>query len=309
MTDKKLVSIICPLHNEEETIPLFFERVTKVIENLPYDFELIFMNNRSADNSLKIIQEIMKKEPSVKMLTLSRNFGYQASVQAGLSHARGDCIITIDVDCEDPPEMIPKFLEKWEEGYDIVYGIRTKRPEPRLLVALRNFFYKILKFTADTEIILNMAEFGLISNFVRDCIVNDKNTFPFLRSEIAYAGFKRIGIKYDRLERLAGKTHYNFWRMAIFGIGGILSSSTFPFRLAVYLLPLLIITNIAMLIAAITTDGPWFQILMVFDFLYFNMLLAFHGIYLARIYKNGLGRPLSIIDWKLSSPELRTKNA
>ena len=247
----------------------------------------------------------MKKDSSIKVLTFSRNFGYQCSVQAGMTYAKGDCIITIDVDCEDPPELIPEFLKTWEEGYDIVYGIRTNRPESKILIGMRNLFYKILRFTADTDIILNMAEYGLIANYVRDQIINNKNTFPFLRTEIAYSGYKRFGVKYNREKRIAGETHYNIWRMAIFAIGGILSSSTFPFRLAVYMFPLVSVVNLLMLICDLLYGFNLFKVLMVLDFLYINALLATHGIYLARIYKNGLGRPLYIVDWQLSSKELK----
>lgn len=308
MQNNNLVSIICAVHNEEKTIQLFYDRLKNIIDNLDYDFEIIFTNNRSTDSTLSIIQQLIKTDPRVKVLTFSRNFGYQCSVQAGMTYAKGDCMITIDVDCEDPPELIPVFLKKWEEGFDIVYGIRTNRPESRLLIGMRNLFYKILRFTADTEIILNMAEFGLIANYVRDGIINNTNTFPFLRTEIAYSGYKSFGVKYDREKRIAGETHYNFWRMAIFAIGGILSSSTFPFRLAVFVFPLVFIFNLLMLIADIYLGGVYFKLLTVFDFLYVTLLLTTHGIYLARIYKNGLGRPLYIVDWNLSSAELNFRS-
>lgn len=303
--NKKTISIICAVHNEEKTIPLFYDRIKKVLKELDYNFEIIFTNNRSTDRSLSIIQDLMKKDSSVKVLTFSRNFGYQCSVQAGMTYAKGDCIITIDVDCEDPPELIPEFLKKWEEGYDIVYGIRTNRPESKILIGMRNLFYKILRFTADTDIILNMAEYGLIANYVRDQIINNKNTFPFLRTEIAYSGYKRFGVIYNREKRIAGETHYNFWRMAIFAIGGILSSSTFPFRLAVYLFPFVTLINLLLVLGDVIWGGYFYKILVVSDLTYFHFLLVTHGIYLARIYKNGLGRPLYIVDWQLSSKELK----
>lgn len=307
MQRNKLVSIICAVHNEEKTVQMFYDRLKKIIKDLDYNFEIIFTNNRSTDSTLSIIQQLIKTDTSVKVLTFSRNFGYQCSVQAGMTYAKGDCMITIDVDCEDPPELIPVFLKKWEEGFDIVYGVRTNRPESKLLIGMRNLFYKILRFTADTEIILNMAEFGLIANYVRDGIINNTNTFPFLRTEIAYSGYQRFGVKYDREKRIAGETHYNFWRMAIFAIGGILSSSTFPFRLAVFVFPLVFVFNLLMLMADIFFGGMYFKLLAVFDFLYISLLLTTHGIYLARIYKNGLGRPLYIVDWKMSSKELNPK--
>jgi len=300
----KLVSIISAVHNEEETVPLFYARLIAVISNLDYDFEIIFTNNRSTDRTLDVINALKEKDDRVNVLTFSRNFGYQASVQAGMSHARGDCIINVDVDCEDPPELITEFLKKWEEGHDIVYGKRESRPEPRLLLAARHLFYRVLHFTADANIILNMAEFGLITSYVRDVIINNTNTFPFLRTEIAYAGFNIIGIPYDREVRIAGETHYNFWRMLIFAIGGILTSSTFLFRLAAFLFPAILFLNICFLLLSDTLRSA-LPALYIFDFLYIIYLLTVHGIYIARIYKNGLGRPIYIVDWKLSSQELK----
>lgn len=305
MKKNKTISIICAVHNEEKSILPFYKRIKGIINGLHYEFEIIFTNNRSTDDTLLIIQNLIKEDKAVKVLTFSRNFGYQCSIQAGMTHAKGDGIITIDVDCEDPPELIPILIQKWEEGNDIVYGIRDGRQESRLLIGMRNLFYKILRYTADTDIILNMAEFGLISNHVRDQIINNKNTFPFLRTEIAYAGFQRTGIKYDREKRTTGESHYNLWRMTIFAIGGILSSSTFPFRLAVYAFPFMSLLNIALLTNEGKWDGNHFKQLVIVDLLYINLLLATHGIYLARIYKNGLGRPLYIIDWRLSSPDLK----
>jgi polyisoprenyl-phosphate glycosyltransferase len=307
MMKPRTVSIICAVHNEEQTIPLFYNRINPILNKLNFEFEIIFTNNRSTDNTLAVIQGLMGKDPRVKVLTFSRNFGYQASIQAGMVHAQGECMITIDVDCEDPPELIPVFLKKWEEGNDIVYGKRKNRPESRWLIFMRNLFYRILRLTADTEIVLNMAEFGLISYYVRDGIVNSHNTFPFLRTEIAYSGFKRYGVEYDREKRIAGETHYNFWRMLIFAIGGILSSSTFLFRFTVYILPIIFFLNIVILFAEIYTDGSYFKSIVVLDLLYLIWVVAFHGIYIARIYKNSLCRPIYIVDWKLSSAELKQR--
>lgn len=304
MKKNKIISIICAVHNEEKSILPFYKRIKNLINSLDYEFEIIFTNNRSTDNTLLIIQNLIKEDKSIKVLTFSRNFGYQCSVQAGMTHAKGDGIITIDVDCEDPPELIPIFIKKWEEGNDIVYGIRDGRPESKSLIGMRNLFYRILRYTADTDIILNMAEFGLISSHVRDQIINNQNTFPFLRTEIAYAGFQRTGIKYDREKRTTGESHYNLWRMTVFAIGGILSSSTFPFRLAVYAFPIVSFLNIALMTGESLWGGNLFKQLVIADILYINLLLATHGIYLARIYKNGLGRPLYIIDWRLSSQDL-----
>lgn len=303
--NKKLITIVCAVHNEEEAIPLFYKRLCSVINSLDYSFEIIFTNNRSCDNSLEIIRGIRNADSRVKVLTLSRNFGYQCSLQAGMSYASGEAIITIDVDCEDPPELIPQFLAKWSSGFDVVYGIRKNRPEPRVILFFRNLFYKVLKITADANIILNMAEFGLIARHVRNAILNNSNTFPFLRAEIGYVGFRVCGIEYDRQKRIAGATHYNLIGMLIFAIGGILTSSTFPFRLAAITYPLIFLLNIFMMIASVVYSDFYFKLLVIIDFMYGLFLLTLHGIYLARIYKNGLNRPLYVIDWLLSTSELK----
>lgn len=294
-----LISIVCPVFNEVTTVPLFYDRFRRVIGPLAdrYRFELIFTNNRSTDGTLDAILELRKHDPSVQVVTLSRNFGYQASIQCGLSHAAGTAMTVIDVDCEDPPELVATFLDKWEEGYDIVYGIRQDRPEAWPLKKLRNGFYRILRATADMDVILYMAEFALIGANVRDSIINNRNTFPFLRSEIGYAGFSRHGIQYTRHPRIAGHTHYNLARMAAFAIGGILSSSTFLLRAAAYLWPVLVLLNIALLIAG--GAGP-FQALVAIDLLWVAGLVTVHGLYIARIYKNGIGRPVFIVDRRLS---------
>jgi glycosyltransferase involved in cell wall biosynthesis len=304
--EKKTVSIVCAVHNEELAIPLFYDRLSKVINALNYNFEIIFTNNRSTDSTLDVIQKIIEKDPRVRVLTLSRNFGYQCSLQAGMTYASGDCLIAIDVDCEDPPELIPEFLSRWEDGHDIVYGIRRNRPESKYLTSMRNLFYRILKFTADSNIILNMAEFGLIAQYVRNDILNNSNTFPFLRTEIAYVGYNAFGVEYDRQQRIAGKTHYNFLRMFVFAVAGILTSSTFPFRLAAMIFPVGLLLNIVLFVCDIIYgNGYFFKMLLVMDILYITLLITLNGIYIARIYKNGLNRPLFVVDWKLSTRSLR----
>jgi glycosyltransferase involved in cell wall biosynthesis len=300
---RKLISILCPVFNEEQTVPLFYARLLEILSPLrsQYDFEILFTNNRSTDRTLALLRELREEDRSVQVLTLSRNFGYQASVQAGMSYARGEAVIVIDVDCEDPPELIPQFLAKWEEGYDIVYGIRKDRIESWPLKKTRNAFYVLLKVMADMDIILYMAEFALIGSNVRNAIISNRNTFPFLRSEIGYAGFSRYGIAYQRQSRIAGATHYSLTRMAVFGLAGILTASTFLMRLAAYAWPLVALLSIGALIwdAAMHTSVG-FRLSVITLLLYISFFLMAFGLYIARIYKNGIGRPVFIIDPKCS---------
>lgn len=304
-TPKTLLSIVCPVYNEELAIPLFYERMRAVLLGMPeVDYEIIFTNNRSHDSSLDKIRTLRENDPKVHYLTFSRNFGYQASILAGLTHARGDISVIIDVDCEDPPEMIPKFVAKWREGHDICYGIRGKRDEAEWITSLRYLFYRILKLTADTDIILDMAEFSLLARHVRDVIVKNASTFPFLRAEIAYSGFRKIGIPYDRQRRIIGQSNYNLKGMAIFAIAGIMAVSTFPLRAAAYFFPLAVALNIGLLLADAIWGFATIKYIITFDLLYATFMLAAQGLYIARIYKNGIGRPVYIVDWDLSDARL-----
>lgn len=300
-TSNKLISIICPVYNEEINIQMFYDRVQAAL--LPmhgrYEFEYIFTNNRSTDNTFELLSGLRQQDKRVQIITFSRNFGYQASILAGLQYARGDASVVIDVDCEDPPEMILDFIEKWELGYDVVYGIRKKRQEPLMIQEARNLFYWLLNKMGDHETIMNMAEFALITKEVRREILDNRSTFPFLRTEISYAGFSRIGIDYVRQARRYGKSHYNFWGMAQFAIGGILSSSTFLLRLAAFIGLTLLPLNLIFLFLELTeTISKAFELAVLIDLMYLIFFLATISVYTARIYKNVVQRPIFIVDRK-----------
>jgi polyisoprenyl-phosphate glycosyltransferase len=300
---KPLVTVICPVFNEQETIPIFYERFKAVADALAdrYDFQLLFTNNRSKDRTLELIRELHAQDPRVEVLTLSRNFGYQGSVVSGMTYASGDLVCVIDVDCEDPPEMLPQFLREYENGHDIVYGIRHKRHESAIIQWVRRMFYRTLRFMADSDIILDMAEFALITSEVRQHVIANTSTFPFVRTEIAYVGFERTGIPYTREPRVQGKTHYNLVTMTIFAVGGILSSGTALLRAAAFVGAGLLPINAALLIASLIGQNlSSFEILVSLDLMYLVFFIAVLSIYIARIYKNGVNRPIFIVDWKKS---------
>ena len=290
----KKVIVFVPVYNEEESLPIFIERIQRVFEKLNqrYKFELLFANNASIDGTLDVLVRLKSSFSNIRYVTFSRNFGYQASLVAGLTLSEGDFIVIIDADCEDPPELIEEFLNKSEEGYDIVYGRRINRPESSLLKFLRKTFYMILKLTADANVNLYMAEFSLLSNRVREVLIEGNNSFPFLRSEIANVGFKQFGIDYTRESRVAGRTNYNFQRMTLFALAGILSSSTFLLRMIAYLFPFVFAINIALFFfgESLLVSGLYF------NFIYLNFLFFAFSFYLARLYKNILRKPLFIID-------------
>jgi glycosyltransferase involved in cell wall biosynthesis len=307
---RPLVTIVCPVYNEETSVELFYSRLLAAMKDVEsrVRYELLFVNNRSTDRTLEIIRALSEKDRRVNVLTLSRNFGYQASITAGMRHAKGDAIVNIDVDCEDPPEMIPRFIDKWLEGADVAYGIRRKREEFVLMHLMRKLFYRVTRRLADHEIILDMAEFFLVDKRVRDVVLSSRSTFPFVRGQVGYVGFKREGIAYKRERRIAGKTHYNIWGAIEFGLAGILSSSTLMLRLLAYLGLVIFVFDIAAAAFLVFGRLDWAE-LRIQRYLWATLLLhagwlvigvGLLGLYLARLYKDNVGLPLYIVDERTS---------
>jgi len=220
---------------------------------------------------------------------------------AGLNHARGDAIIFIDVDCEDPPEMIPQFISFWEQGFDIVYGLRDKRQEPKFIELSRKFFYRFISLIGDHDTILDMAEFSLFTRTVRDVIISNKTTYPFIRNEMAYIGLQQKGICYNREKRVAGKTHYNFASMFRFAVAGILTASTFPLRLTMYIsIPLFFLNLVLLLLTLLGYKNNLFNPVILLDMMFLIFSIPFISIYLARVYHDVMARPNYVIDWRNS---------
>lgn len=301
---RKKLTVICPVYNEQVSVPIFAERMKSVREQLAdrYDVELLFSNNASTDGTLAEILEFREANPFVYVITLSRNVGYQASLECGLRTARGDLFVFIDVDCEDPPEMILDFIKHFEEGgYDIVYGERVDREEPKLVMWARKVFYRVLKAVADEEVILDMAEFSLMTREVRDAIVEDSTSFPFIRASIGRVGFSRKGIPYKRHRRVAGQTNFRGFSLVYFAIAGILSSSTLFLRLPIQTLFFWLAAVATVCVARVYVHSRWLDAALIFLFAaYFGSAVAFIAIYTGRTYKNSLRRPNFVISEKNS---------
>ena len=286
----KQLTVICPVYQEQDTITFFYQRVTETFRKISQDYQidLLFIDNNSSDKSREIIKKIADQNPQVYLISLSRNVGYQKSIECGLKNAKGDLFIIIDVDCEDPPEMIPNFLSGYEEGYDIVYGERQYRDEENFILRfVRRQFYRITKALSDDNFILDMAEFSLMTAEVRDAIVNDNNSFPFIRSSIGRVGFSIKGIKYKRQQRIAGVSHYNIIGMFIFALAGILSSSTLLLRLPAYIFPFWLLAIIGIGIWQISFPSfSSIPLILSLGFAFCGFSLTAISIYVARIYKN-----------------------
>ncbi len=292
----KTIAVICTIYNEEAALPIFFERIKAVrLTVTDVNLKLFFIENGSWDRSHEIVTDFSAEHDWVFTFALSRNFGYQGALMCGFREVEADGYIVIDVDCEDPPEMLTTFLPKWLGGIDVVYGERHNRPEAQALKLARRAFYRLTKFIADADFILDMAEFALISKRVRDVVVANRSTSPFVRNEIAYSGYSRLAVPYDRQLRVAGKTHYRIVGMSKFAISGIFTSSTFLLRVWGYIVPILVMFNLVGLIALFYTPAVGMALAVVNTTVIAAIAMSV-SLYIARIYKDSVGRPIYIVD-------------
>ncbi len=298
---KPQIIVICPVFNEEKTVPLFFERLRKVRQTTldRYEMLLVFVDNCSSDSTPDVIRKLGLEFPWVGHLRLSQNYGYQRSLESGLRSSFGDYYCFIDVDCEDPPEMLLDFLKEIENGYGVVYGERVDREEAASIKWMRKQYYRVTKMASDERFNLYMAEFSMFTRAVRDALIQDTNSFPFFRASIARVGFRQKGIAYKRHLRIAGETHYNFLSMAAFGLGGILSSSTLLLRLTAYaFVPWFFILNFFFAAGFFWETTSYYWGAVWISMIYFGLALASLAIYIARTYKNTLNRPNYFVDIK-----------
>jgi dolichol-phosphate mannosyltransferase len=297
------LAVICTVYNEEQTIPLFAARMLPVFAQVAHECSpsLYFVDNGCSDRSLEIIKQLHRQHSNIFVIVLSRNFGYESALEVGLQVVDADLYVMIDVDCEDPPEMIVDFLRQYQAGYDIAYGERVDRPEGVILKSTRKLYYQIVRSVADENFVLNMAEFSLITREVRDAIIQDSTSFPFLRASIGRIGFKRKNLPYKRHPRIAGKTHYNLLGMTLFAVTGIMSASTIALRVPAYLFPFWVLLMSVVAVLAVAIAGTWqIPLLLFLGFTFVGFTSVATGLYVARTYKDGLHRPNAIIRPRLS---------
>ncbi len=231
-----MISIVIPIYNEEENIEHLYSRLTAAGPSWEEDYEVVLVDDGSVDRSLSMMLELVEKDERIKVVKLSRNFGHQQAITAGLRKASGDCAILMDGDLQDPPEELPRFLKKWREGYHVVYAVRTKRKEFILKRMAYSIFYRLLASMSNINIPLDSGDFCLIDRRVVD-VLNDDFTenIRFVRGLRAYVGFKQIGVKYERAERSAGEVKYTLKQLMRLAMDGLLDFSFVPLRLASFL--------------------------------------------------------------------------
>ncbi len=300
------ISIVIPVFNEETNIPVLYHRLNSVLES--YRHEIIFVNDGATDSSATIIENLYRKDKSVKLISLSRNFGHQMAITCGLDNTNGDVAIIMDADLQDPPELIPEMLKKWRDGFDVVYTVRRVRiGENRFKLISANLFYQIINILSSTKIPKNVGDFRLISKRVIETLRTTREYQRFLRGMVSWIGFKQIGIEYKREKRYAGQSKYSTTEMSKLGLNALFSFSLLPLRMVTVLGILSATCGVAYLIYAliVTLRGDtvrgWSSLVVLILFLGSVQLISLGiiGEYLGRIYEEGKHRPLYIVDSKL----------
>ena len=229
-------SIVVPAYNEENTLAEFYARLSKVLQSLDGGSEILFVNDGSTDETEKILQQLHQKDPRVRILNLSRNFGHQVAITAGIDLAQGRACLIMDADLQDPPEVIPEMARLWRNGYEVVYGLRKKRfGESRFKLATASLFYEALKHLAHIEIPQNVGDFRLLDRKVVDALKKLPERNRFVRGLVSWVGFRQTDLLYERDARYAGETKYPFLKMLEFALDGITSFSAIPLRLATWM--------------------------------------------------------------------------
>lgn len=305
------LSVIVPLYNEELVIGELYRRLTNVLEGNQLDYEIVWINDGSRDGTLKLARQLCQTDKRIKLISLSRNFGHQIAITAGMDHASGQVVVIMDADLQDPPEIIVEMVNKWRQGYQVVYGVREKRKGESVFKLLAcALFYRILRKMTPVEIPLDTGDFRLMERKVVEQLKKMRETHRFVRGMVSWVGFKQGEVKYVRDERIAGETKYPFKKLLKLAIDGILSfsqiplklSSAFGFLCSVISFCLLIYGVMAKYLQPETSIPGWTSIFVASLFLGGVQLISIGilGEYLGRIYEEIKGRPLYVIDEQIN---------
>jgi dolichol-phosphate mannosyltransferase len=295
---------VAPVYNEEETLPAFYRRMTATLESLGEPYELILVNDGSRDGSYALLCELHQQDPRVRVVDFSRNFGHQIAISAGLDYARGQAVIIIDSDLQDPPEVIPQLVERWRSGAEVVYAQRRQRPgETRFKLVTAAAFYRLITRITAVPIPRDTGDFRLLDRHVVDALVAMREHHRFMRGLSAWVGFRQEGVLYDRAERFAGTSKYPLARMVRFSMDAITSFSYVPLQLATTAgfvlsgLSLLGIVVAALLrLANVAIQGQATTLILVLFLGGIQLIfLGIIGEYLGRIYDEVRKRPLYLV--------------
>lgn len=305
MTQPK-VSVVIPVYNEGQTLYEFHTRITQVMTSLNTPYELVFVNDGSRDDSREILSALAEKDPAIKLINFSRNFGHQIAITAGMDYSSGDAVVVIDADLQDPPELIVDMLAKWREGYEVVYARRIKRKgETWFKKATAAVFYRVLNKMSSVPIPMDVGDFRLVDRSVVNALKEVRESNRFVRGLVSWVGFKQTAVDYVREPRYAGETKYPLHKMLSFAINAIISFSYKPLRAATYLGFFSVLAGMlylgTIIFQKLFTDTlvPGWTSLMAVNILYNGIILIILGIvgeYIGRIFTECKQRPLYIVD-------------
>jgi len=300
-----VISVVAPVFNEEEILPEFYCRVSAVLDQIGEPWELVLVNDGSRDRSPEIMRELHARDPRVKVVSFARNFGHQVAITAGADYARGDAVVVMDADLQDPPEVIPDLLARWREGYEVVYAVRSERKgETWFKEFTAKFFYRLIYHITDINIPMDVGDFRLMDRKVVDALKGMREKHRFMRGLSVWVGFRQTGVKYVRAERYAGVTKYPLKKMLKFALDGITSFSYLPLQLATYVgfvcAGLAVLGIIVTIILRLSGSQAFYgQATTLVSVLFLGgvqlISLGIIGEYLGRIYDEVKGRPLYIV--------------
>lgn len=302
---RPVFSIIVPIWNEEQVIPELYKRVVNIMDSTGQRWELVCVNDGSRDRSLAMLLELNAKDPRVKVIDFSKNFGHQVAISAGADFAEGDAVIVMDADLQDPPDVVLRMIEQWRAGYEVVYAVRAKREgETWFKLITAKAFYRLLRGVANIDIPVDAGDFRLMDRRVVLAMRRLREKHRFMRGLSSWVGFKQIGVEYERAERFAGETKYPLRKMIRLAINAITSFSYLPLQLATYVgFALAFLSLIGIILTIILrlsgSDAFHGQATTLVSVLFLGgiqlIFLGIIGEYLGRIYDEVKGRPLYIV--------------
>jgi polyisoprenyl-phosphate glycosyltransferase len=314
-----VLSLVLPIFNEEAVIPELHARLQKFLPALGLDAEVVFVDDGSRDRSLELLKKLSAVEPRYRVLSFARNFGHQAAITAGLDHARGEAVVVMDADLQDPPEVVLEMVAKWREGFDVVYGKRrTRAGETRLKLLTAKWFYRIFAQLIPIEVPLDTGDFRLMSRRIVTVLRELRETHRFIRGLVAWLGFKQTAVLYDRPVRFAGETKFPLARMLRFAIDGITSFSILPLRFATYLGMFISVCSVAVAVWAVVarfvfhaTVPGWTTVIVMVSLLAAVQLImtGILGEYIGRIYEQVKLRPLYVVAETINCAEAGANDA
>ncbi|MGG0217407.1 glycosyltransferase family 2 protein [Bacillus mycoides] len=313
---EKLISVVVPMYFEEEVAQECYNRLNSVMLQNNINYEFVFVNDGSTDRTMEILSEIAANDYRTKIVNFARNFGHQVAVTAGIAAAKGDAIVIIDADLQDPPEVIPELIAKWEEGYEVVYAKRKQRKgETWFKLLTAKYFYKFLNYMSDIDIPKDTGDFRIIDRKVADVFNQMTERNRFIRGMMSWVGFRQTYVEYERDERFAGETKYPLKKMIKFASDGIIAFSTKPLRIVMSIGLLSVLISIAVLLYTITVkiigkdiQTGWASIMVAVTFFSGIQLLGLGivGQYIARIYDESKNRPIYIVKETINVKEDET---